>query len=308
VSVTFHLGDSPQLTYLAYADDVLTDATVVLTVTAPDGTQTSPAITRTATGTYLANVDVAQLGIWSFVWTATGAVEDSESGSFRVQSGASAKVYATLEELREWFGDESARLDPGQLHRTLASVSRAIDRHCGRRFWRDNTATARTFRAEEPGLVWTGDFWSAAGLIVEADPAGNGVWSQVWDAGDYQLEPLNAAADLGSDGAFAWWQIAAVGSDAFPVFPRRVGVRVTAKWGWSAVPDQVTEAALLKAASLFKRRDAPFGFAEVGDLGVIRIGRNDPDVVEMLRPFVHVRPRTLNYDPQATSLFHRGRR
>lgn len=310
MSVVFDVGDSPQLEYRTYDGDVLMDATTVtLTVVAPDGTVTTPAVAHAGIGVYQANVSVDQVGTWTFLWVAAGAVIDQESGGFRVQAGATGRDYASLGELQEWLGDESQRHDTGQLRRVLSSVSRAVDKHCGRRFWRDNAATTKVFRAEEPTLVWTGDIWTTTGLVVRTDPGGTGTWSQTWSAGEYQLEPLNADQDAGSAGAYAWWQLGAVGNRVFPLHQRAPGVQVTARWGWSAVPDQVVEATLLKAASLFKRRDAPFGFAELGDnLAVVRISRNDPDVVQLLKPFKHFRPRTLSYDPQARSLFHGGRR
>lgn len=311
MTTTFNIGDRAKLTYAAKVDGVLTNATITLTVTRPDGTTvTSPTITNPSIGNYAANIDVAIPGLWTYLWTATGAVTDSEDGTFRVLEAAGTTVYATVDELREWFGDDATRLSTPQLARALAASSRAIDRYCGgRRFWRDNTATSRVYRADEPNFAWIDDLWSTAGLVVATDPGGNNTWSQTWTTGtDYQLEPLNTAADTGGDAAFAWWQVAAVGVIRFPVFQRRVGLRVTAKWGWSAIPDQVSEATLLKAASLFKRRDAPFGWAEVGEVGVVRIGRNDVDVVDLLAPFKRMRARTLSYDPQTNSIFHGGLR
>jgi hypothetical protein len=42
---------------------------------------------------------------------------------------------------------------------------------------------------------------------------------------------------------------------------------------------------ILKAASLFKRKDAPFGVAGINDFGPVRITRTDPDVIDLLRSF-----------------------
>jgi len=305
-TTSFNIGDRPKLTYIAKVDGTPTDATVILTVTRPDGTTLTPTPDHTGLGTYTANIDVDMDGLWTFLWSATGAVTDTEDGTFRVLARAGATVYATVGELREWFGDDGERLSSPQLARALAATSRAIDRYCFRRFWRDNSATTRLFRADEPDFVWIDDLWSTSGLIVATDPGANGLFSETWTQTTYQLEPLNSAADAGGDSAFAWWQIAAVSTMSFPYAQRRAGVRVTAKWGWSAVPDQVSEATLLKAASLFKRRDAPFGWAAVGDVGVVRIGRNDVDVVDLLSPFRKTRPRTLTYRPQVNSIFHGG--
>lgn len=214
-------------------------------------------------------------------------------------------AYATVAQLREQFRDDDSILDTTQLQRALDATSEAVDRFTCRRFTLDASATARVYRVENPVEAWVDDIASTTGLVVETDPAGSGTWSQAWTTSDYQLEPLNAQAD---GGAYAWWVIAATDSLTFPWHNRRVGLRVTARWGWSAVPEQVVEATLLKAASLFKRRDAPFGVLGFSDVGVVRIGRQDPDVVALLNPFVKVTPSTINLDPQAASLFHGGRR
>jgi hypothetical protein len=50
----------------------------------------------------------------------------------------------------------------------------------------------------------------------------------------------------------------------------RPTVQVTAKFGWPAVPDDVTKACLVQAGQLHKAKDTPFGVAGVSDMGVLR--------------------------------------
>jgi hypothetical protein len=69
-----------------------------------------------------------------------------------------------------------------------------------------------------------------------------------------------------------------------------VTLQVTARWGWSSVPIEVYEACLLKAAALYKRRDSVQGVAGFGDFGVVRIGRSDPDVIDLLGPYRRLTP------------------
>lgn len=309
------VGDRLLLTNVTRVDGVPTNSTVVLVVTRPDGTTITPLVTQTATGTYAANVDVDQPDLWTFAWTASGAVVDVEDGTFRVERAAGPRVYATEEELRDFFRDSAGVLDSGGLWRRLAAASRAVDNFCGtdtspRRFWRDNAATVRLFRVEQPGLAWIDDFYSTTGLVVEVDESGTGASWSTWTNGvDYVPEPLNGGGDAG-DGAFAWWMLSALDRQ-FPFHPRRPLLRVTARWGWSAIPDAVAEATLLKAANLVRRKDAPFGILGMGDFGAVRISRSDdPDVVRLLARYEKSRggSRTLEFDPQAGSLFHGGRR
>jgi hypothetical protein len=194
--------------------------------------------------------------------------------------------YATAAELREHMGDTSTTLPNALVERAINATSRAIDKHCGyplRKFWLDSSATAKVYRPDDPYEAWVHDIGSTSGLIVKTDTTGDGSYATTWDSADYQLEPLNADT---VDAAYAWWRITAVDEKTFPVSRYRPTLQVTAKWGWSAVPDEVNEACLLKAASLFERRNSPQGVAGFGDFGVVRISRyGDPDVIDLLKHF-----------------------
>lgn len=216
-----------------------------------------------ATGTYVVE------------WNATGDVTASET--VQVVDGW-ATAYATLALLKDALKIADTDRDD-LLNQALASASRQIDAHTGRRFYADSSASARTWATAGrfvPGpagqLLLVDDISTAAGLVVEL---GDGATYSA--ATDYFTEPDNALVrgqaitglrrDLGS------WS----GS-------RRV--RVTARWGWPAVPDQVAQATLIQAARLFKRKDSPEGVAGNAEWGVVRLSRVDPDVQALLAPFV----------------------
>lgn len=204
---------------------------------------------------------------------------------------ALVNAYATVDELREQLSDTDSRLDQSRLEQLLNAVSRGIDEHCARRFWQDATTSTRVYRVEDHELAWVDDIATTSGLIVRTDPALAGTWTETWTADtDYDLEPANAGVAATGDTApaHAWWRIAAVGGRRFPVHQRRRTLQVTARFGWSAVPEQVREATLIKASALHKRKDAPHGVAGFGEYGVIRISRYDPDVADLLRPLVRL--------------------
>jgi hypothetical protein len=201
--------------------------------------------------------------------------------------------YATVAELREHLGDTGSKLDTELLERSIEAASRAIDRHCGRRFWQEATTSARTYRPVDPLTVIVDDISTTTGLAIKTDTTGDGTWATTWDSADYQLEPLNAdVVATGSTGdPYAWWRIVAIDDKTFITGTLRASLQVTARFGWSAVPDEVQEAAILKAVALFRRKDAPFGIAGIGDFGPVRISRRDPDVTELLAPYVrYARP------------------
>jgi hypothetical protein len=193
--------------------------------------------------------------------------------------------YTTVAELRAHFGDTGTTLPVADLERAINATSRAIDKHTGRRFWQDTDAQAKVFRPESCDAAWVDDISTTTGLIVATDDSNAGSYSVTWSASDYELEPLNADTDAT---AHAWWRLAAVGSRRFPTYNRRASLQVTARFGWSAIPDGVAQACLIRAAAIFKRREAVFGVAGFNGFGEVRITRKDPDVIDLLYPFVKV--------------------
>lgn len=191
--------------------------------------------------------------------------------------------YCTVADLRGHLGDTGTALNATLLERAINATSRAIDRYCGRRFWQDSAPVARLYAPDDPTIAWVEDISTTTGLVVATDPLGDGSFVTTWTAADYQLEPLNADRD-----GWPWWRIVTVGAYLFPT-TRRAGLRVTSQGGWAAIPDDVNQAALIRAANLFKRREAPFGVAGTNDFGVVRISRRgDPDVVDLLDPYVRL--------------------
>jgi hypothetical protein len=86
---SYVLGQGVNLEYLAYdREGGLTDATVVYTVTKPDGTTVTPSVNHVSTGTYeAATFAPDQLGGWSFKVVASGAITDVQYGAFTVFPG-----------------------------------------------------------------------------------------------------------------------------------------------------------------------------------------------------------------------------
>lgn len=222
---------------------------------------------------------------------------------------ALTNAYCTVQDVRDFLSDTSSNLTASVLELAINAASRAVDRYCARRFWRDATATTRVYQPNDARVVWTDDISTTSGLVVASDPGGDGTYDTSWTIStDFQVEPLSSDIVAGGDTVtpYAFWRLAAVGSRvAWPVsslgFP---SVQVTARFGWSAVPDDIKMATILRAVGLFRRKDAPFGIAGFGELGGMRIARQDPDVAALLNPYVKTRPRVLTYDVQRSSLFH----
>lgn len=193
--------------------------------------------------------------------------------------------YCTVPQLRGHLKDDGARMDDALLERAINAASRSVDRFCGRRFWRDASVVVKTYAPTHSGILSVDDISTRTGLIVKVGSDGL-TFPTTLTSSEYILEPRNADVFAGGDtaDAYAFWRLRRVGGN-WTIYSDRPTVQVTARFGWSAIPAEVEEAAILKAASLFKRKDAPFGVAGFNDFGPVRITRADPDVLDLLEPF-----------------------
>ncbi|NJP33688.1 phage gp6-like head-tail connector protein [Micromonospora thermarum] len=67
------------------------------------------------------------------------------------------------------------------------------------------------------------------------------------------------------------------------VWPRDALLRITARYGWPALPGKIAQAALIQSMRLAKRPDTPEGVAGSAEWGgVIRMARLDPDVAALV--------------------------
>jgi hypothetical protein len=195
--------------------------------------------------------------------------------------------YATLNEIKAYLSI-SDTVDDTLLEKLVESASRSIDRIANRRFYLDATASARLYRAYSDIFVYTDDIGSTTDLAVAIDENGNGTYTKsVTLNTDYILDPLTSPS-LGRP----YTQLTMVSNtQMWPIFPGltqnglRPGVRVTAKWGWPSVPNDINMACLILTADLYKRKDAPGGILGLGDLGVVRMSPLGRDVTAMVRAY-----------------------
>jgi hypothetical protein len=192
--------------------------------------------------------------------------------------------YCSIEDVRGQLGDKGDTLSTALLERAVAASSRAVDRYCGRRFWQDPAPVARLYNPIDVYNALVDDISTKVGLLVKTDNMGDASYTTTLGPNDFRLEPLNADQH---GPAYSWTRIVSqrpwLQSYTGPLRPPYL--QVTARWGWSAVPDEVVEATILKATALFSRKDAPFGVAGFADFGAVRITKRDPDVVDLLAPY-----------------------
>lgn len=185
------------------------------------------------------------------------------------------QVYATLVELKAMRRITDTSSD-ALLTKVLGAASRQIDQKTGRRFWLDDTVSARVFgttgRTTADGRLLVDDIGDVTGLVVETGGGSSWTASSLYETG-----PANAAA-LGLP-------VTELLSTSGGVWPGRQ-VRVTAKWGWPVVPEEISLATLLLASRLYLRKDSPEGLAGSAEWGMARLSRWDPDVETLVAPYV----------------------
>ncbi|MEU3563518.1 head-tail connector protein [Kitasatospora sp. NPDC006786] len=189
-------------------------------------------------------------------------------------------TYTTLSKLKNTLKITDTDRDE-QLTDAIDAASRGIDRLTGRRFWLDDTATARIVNPRRHTLVdadgahlLTADIGTLDGLVVETGAPG--AWSPL---GDVEAEPTDAL-DQGQPVT----SLLRLGGTGWPGGRQRI--RITARWGWPAVPAEVRQACLIQANRLFRRKDSPDGVAGSAEWGVMRLSRVDPDVQALIQPFI----------------------
>lgn len=192
--------------------------------------------------------------------------------------------YATLTQLKGRVGIAvSDTAEDGDLNLALSTASTSIEDVCERQFNVVAVAAARVFEPLTTCTLLVDDISSTSGLIVAVDTGADGTYATTWASTDYELHPLNGVV-RGRTG-WPYTEIRAVGDYAWPSTWRRAPVRVTALWGWAAVPDPIETATLILAEELYKLKDSPFGSGGYGQFGIIR-ARQNPMVFTRIQPYL----------------------
>ena len=173
----------------------------------------------------------------------------------------------------------SDTVDDSLLELAVESASRMIDAECDRNFYTSGTAT-RDFIPNDPYTVDTDDLTSIA--TVQLDDQGDRTFLITLAASDYQTEPVNGRV---SGNAYPIYRLRMIGDYLLPIWHRQATVRITGVYGFTPVPTQVRQACVMQAMRIFKRLDSPLGMTWGVDGMGMRVGKVDPDVAMLIRPF-----------------------
>lgn len=195
-----------------------------------------------------------------------------------------APDYVTVQQLADYLriGDDD---DDVELALAVSAASRAVDRATGRQFGLVAAPEARYYTAfldnqTQRWCVETDDVMIVTGAEVASDPSEGQTFTTTLTT--YDWRPANAAPKSRPYTKIVFRPGLSQPNDV------RDATRVTARWGWSSVPDTVEEATLLQASRFFKRREAPFGIAGSPETGseMRLLAKVDPDVQLMLSGYV----------------------
>lgn len=301
------------VTFLTNTGTAADPTSVTCVVIDPDGNSTtynysglSPynTITRTSTGNYaLLLTGLETPGLYTFIWIGTGAsVNQTTPGTFRlvsltdIDSSGMQYWYCGMEELKSRLQIEDTD-DDYEIQLACSTVTDWITSYCGRHFYQ--ITESRTYRPDNVWNILIDDIVTCNSVDLDYD--GDGIYEVHWIPNinfqllryDYNynqhdmgiarpsnyiqvLQGTNSAGTAGGEWLPWLWP-----------FTRQDRVKVTGTWGWPTVPPNVTQAALILAADLFKAKDAPWGVAGIGDMGMVKVQSN-PWVVELLRPYINV--------------------
>jgi hypothetical protein len=194
-------------------------------------------------------------------------------------------AYATAAEFKGYADHFTDSTDDTQITEVLLQASRAVEHVCGRQFNKATSASARVFFPDSHCLAVVDDFHTITDLVIETDSGDGGTYPTTVASTGYALEPVNGIVE--GESGWPFYRILAVNS-YWPTYTVRPPIRVTAQWGWTAVPTNIKVAAIYTALETFKLKGAPFGVAGFGEFGPMRV-RENPRVMSMLEPYTRRR-------------------
>ncbi len=194
--------------------------------------------------------------------------------------------YCTQNQLKQFNGiPTSDTADDDLLDDAINAASRQIDTFCGRIFFQQS-ATARKFFTNDLYRLHVDDISTTTGLVVKYDDDDDGVYETTVSASEFQLLPINQVVGGILISPFYIVELISDGNHEWPLdySSNRPRAEITAKWGYSEVPEPIRQATLMLASELFAMRNAPLGVAGVGDFGVVNIQQNR-EITRLIAPF-----------------------
>lgn len=155
--------------------------------------------------------------------------------------------YASLAEFKAYADIHSVHpADDSVIENIIEGVSRLIDSLCRRHFYQ--VTEARYFAAQDLDILFCGDIVTASGLEIKTQLNSDLTYQYTWASTDYNLLPYSPQF------GFPYTHIETSRDSRYSFDLYKKGNKITATWGWAAVPDEVKTACLEEASAEYHRR------------------------------------------------------
>lgn len=196
--------------------------------------------------------------------------------------------YATLAELKTYIGLTGSGQDTN-LENAINGASRQIDAITGRFFYQ-TSSDVKYFSPDNALFLIVPDISTPSGLVVQLDDNDDGTHEKTITVDtDFYLKPLDAGNQIDGEEFSPITEIAILDTRSSERFDPTIvkHVKITAQWGFSAVPKAIHQACLIQALRLFKRKDAPFNILGNEQTGQIELfNKFDPDARELIKGYI----------------------
>lgn len=155
--------------------------------------------------------------------------------------------YCTLAEFKAYARITSTDAsDDAVIEDIIEGISRLIDAECKRHFYQ--VTEARYFQAADLDVLFCGDIATTTGLEIKTQLNSDGTYEYTWASTDYNLQPYTPRFGF----PYVWIETSRDTRYSFDRYKK--GNKITATWGWAAVPDEIKTACLEESSAEYHRR------------------------------------------------------
>ena len=196
--------------------------------------------------------------------------------------------YTTLAELKSYIGLSGSGQDTN-LENAINGASRQIDAITGRFFYQ-TSSESKFFTPDNVLFLQVPDISTPSGLVVQLDTTDDGSYDTTLTINtDFYLKPIDAGNQVDGEEFAPITEIAILDTRSSERFDPTIvkNVKITAQFGYSAVPKSIKQATLIQGLRLFKRKDAPFNILGNEQTGQIELfNKFDPDAREHIKGYI----------------------
>lgn len=189
-------------TFVKDSNGTLTDATVSLTITKPDGTTVTPSITHPGTGHYQSSTVPNLAGSWLYLWSITGTLTGTDYGQFEVTS-PTLRINS-LADIKTHLNKASQNAtDDAEVQDMADAAQSMIEREIG-------TVVPKSYVEYHNGgcnriSLWRGPIVSVTSIVENL----NGTFLRTLTSQEYRIDAKTSSVvrtlTSGADYAFAGW-------------------------------------------------------------------------------------------------------